>query len=123
MATVRRPRSIDRRRKLLPRDYLANPYLFGVDLRAEMYLPPDGDAESLEIARVLHRCFAARRHCEQHISGAELGRIFGFSRQSWSMVTQGQRWPGHTMLTAVIAALDPGFQQRHRHHDDAKPSA
>ncbi len=107
MDTIRRKRSLDRRRSLQPRDYLVNPFLFGIDPQAEMVHPPNGDTESFEIARVLHRCFAARQHSSQHISGAELGRRFGFSKQSWSTIAQGHRWPGHTVLAGLLAALEP----------------
>ena len=118
--TAQQPRSLDRRRRLAPRDYLANPYLFGIDLRAEFVLPPDGDTESLEIARVVHQCFVAWRRNEHHVSGAELGRRFGFSRQTWSTIVQGRRWPGHTVLAAAIAALDPTFVRRGQ-ADSAQP--
>jgi len=114
MTNRTQPRSLDKRRLLTPRDYLANPYQFGLDARAEFILPPGGDNESLEIARVVHHCLVAWRRTEHHISGAELGRRFGFSRQSWSTIAQGRRWPGHTVLAAAIAALDPSFANRHR---------
>lgn len=112
MTATPKPRSLDRRRQLSPRDYLTNPYQFGIDPTATFVVPPGGDAESLEVARVIHRCLIAWRRCEPHLSGAELGRRFGFSRQTWSTITQGRRWPGHTVLAAAVAARDPNFARR-----------
>ena len=105
-------RSIDRRRQLTPRDYLTHPHQFGLDPTTAFVLPAGGDQQSMEIARVIHLCIVAWRRIDPRPSGADLGRRYGFSRQTWSLITQGRRWPGHTVLVATIAALDPAFARR-----------
>jgi hypothetical protein len=105
-------RSIDRRRRLAPRDYLTDPHRFGLDPTASFIVPDGGDQQSMEIARVIHLCVVAWRRVEHRPSGADLGRRYGFSRQTWSLITQGRRWPGHTVLAATIAALNPAFGGR-----------
>ncbi|WP_395153819.1 hypothetical protein [Ilumatobacter sp.] len=110
MSTTRTVQSlrgpIDARRTLTPRAYLRHPYLFGEADNAEFNCPNDGDTTSLEIARMLHICVCAWRRSSQSCSGASLARQFGFSRQSWSDVTRGHRWPGHTVLVALLSGLN-----------------
>jgi hypothetical protein len=60
---------------------------------------------SLEIAKMLHICLCTLRATPGAPSGAELGRRFGFSRQTWSSITRGYRWPGHTVLVAILTGL------------------
>lgn len=97
---------IDARRTLTPRDYLERPQLFGEAHDARFTCPADGDRVSLEVSRMLHVCVCAWRRAPHRRSGAALGREFGFSRQTWSDVTRGNRWPGHTVLIALISSLN-----------------
>lgn len=98
-------RRIDHRRRLTPRDYLVHPDQFGENPHAEFHDPPGGDPASRAAAEVFHTCLCAYRAATRPPSGAELGRRFGFSRQTWSDVTRGRRWPGHTVVVAVLAGL------------------
>ena len=102
----RTARSIDRRRRLTPRDYLVHPHGFGIDSRALFVVPAGGDHVSMEVARLLHQCFVAFRRAGRSSSGAALARRFGFSKQSWSAAAAGQRWPGHTIVIALMIALN-----------------
>jgi hypothetical protein len=102
---------IDTRRRLAPRDYLVHPDLFGEDRHADFAIPADGDEPSLAVARVLHDCICLWRHGDRPPTGAAMARRFGFSRQTWSHVVRGYRWPGHTVFSAiVIAARDANAQ-------------
>jgi hypothetical protein len=96
---------IDARRRLTPRQYLVHPDLFGEVIDAEFAMPDGGDEASMEIARTVHLCFAALRHAPASASGAALARRFRFSRQTWSATSRGLRWPGHTVLIAVLVGL------------------
>lgn len=98
-------RSIDGRRQLTPCEYLADPWQFGRDPNAVFILPEGGDPTSQEIARILHLCFLAWRASPKPCSGAQIARQFGFSRQTWSAASLGQRWPGHTIVVAALASL------------------
>ena len=102
----RTARSIDRRRRLTPRDYLLHPHGFGIDSQASFVVPPGGDNASMEVARMLHHYFGAFRRTQHCPSGASLARRFGFSKQSWSAAAAGQRWPGHTIVIALMIALN-----------------
>lgn len=104
LEATRRP--IDRRRTLTPRDYLREPALFGITSGAEFHRPDNGDDISLQLAITLHRCVVAWRAHPHRSTGAELARGFGFSKQTWSDVTAGRRWPGHTVVLALIAQLE-----------------
>ncbi len=37
-------------------------------------------------------------------SGAELGRTWVFSKETWSGIINGERWAGQTVLTALAFA-------------------
>jgi hypothetical protein len=99
MSTNPAPRSVDSRRQLLPRDYLAEPMRFGVDGDVELTMPFDGDQASFEIARLVHRLAIVARQSGR--CGAQLGRRFQFSRQVFSDVLNGRRWPNASTLAAL----------------------
>lgn len=67
--------------------------------------PPGGDRTSAAVAQLQHELVVAWRAQERRPSGAELGRRFGFSKQTWSRTVLGQRWVGETLMTAFIYAL------------------
>lgn len=96
---------IDARRQLTPRDYLVNPDHFGEHRDTEFRCPDLGDAVSLEIARTLHVYVCAWRRADRRCSGASIARRLGFSRQTWSHVTRGRRWPACTVLVALLITL------------------
>ena len=100
MPTNPAPRSVDRRRRLLPRDYVTQPDRFGVDGDVEFAMPPGGDDASFEIARLVHRLAVVARTSGR--CGAQLGRRFQFSRQVFSDVLNGRRWPNASTLAALL---------------------
>ena len=104
---VKRPggNHVDRRRRLLPRDYLADPYGFGQPRANRTVQPSGGDPVSARVAWIQHELVAAWRVRGSSPSGAQLGREFGFSRQTWSRAALGQRWMGEAVTCALLAAL------------------
>lgn len=107
LAGMRRPggNHLDRRRRLLPRDYLARPDGFGLDCHPAFVVPADGDATSAAVAQLQHELVLQWRDRGGRPSGASMGRRFGFSKQTWSRTVLGQRWMGETVLTALVHAL------------------
>ncbi len=95
--------TIDSRRLLRPCDYATDPFSFGTR-RTGFAVPVGGDNTSCEIAALIHDLVIAVRS-KSVVSGAAIGRRYGFSRQTWSSITRGQRWPGHTVLAALIGEL------------------
>ena len=107
---MRRPghNHLDRSLRLRPRDYADNPYAFGADPQVRFRVPTGGDHRSAQIAKTYHDFIVAYRASDQTLSGAELGRRFGFSGATWSRSLTGQRWP----CRAVTAALLETFRAR-----------
>lgn len=94
---------VDRRRKLLPRDYLSDPHRFGRSLDVRIVVPPGGDGLSAVIACVQHMFVwhwieVARRHPRS----GEIHAVFGLSRQTWNRITLGQRWAGETGFVTLL---------------------
>lgn len=107
VAGVRRPggNHVDRRRRLLPRDYLTEPHAFGRDRSVRFVVPAEGDEASAAVARVQHELVLRWRAQGCRPSGSRLGRTFGFSKQTWSRSTLGQRWMGESVMSALLAAI------------------
>lgn len=101
---MRRPggNHLDRQRRLMPRDYLAPPEAFGLRAPEQWVIPPGGDEQSMLVARTEHHLVLAWRTGPRRPSGAEMGRQFGFSRQTWSRSMLGQRWMGETLMAAIV---------------------
>lgn len=99
------PRHLDHRRSLTPRDYATDPTLFGVAVDLAFWKPPDGDAVSMQIALLQHLDVCAWEADGRQPSAAALCRRFGFSPQTLSKVTSGQRWAGETVLAALHYAI------------------
>jgi hypothetical protein len=99
-------RHLDNRRSLLPYDYLADPWAFGQPGRVGVVMPEGGDVVSQRIALQVHRLAVAVR--SRHIRSTEACARFEFSREVWSEVLAGRRWPGETVLAAIIDALAGG---------------
>ena len=97
--------SIDSRRLLAPRAYFVDPYEFGERPDAELWMPPGGDEVSQLIAELVHQCVVSLRRAPTAPSGAGVARRFGFSKQTWSSVSRGHRWPAHTVLAAMVIAV------------------
>jgi len=98
---------LDRRRHgLRPCDYLSDPALFGSVRPVARVVPAGGDEPASRVAWVQHRLVVQWRQCPGRRSGAAIAREFGFSRQTWSRTTLGERWAGQTVLTALLLALD-----------------
>lgn len=104
---MRRPGAnhLDKKRRLLPRDYLDPPWAFGRDVGARVRVPPGGDAVSGAIASIQHQLVVAWRRGGCRPTGAALGRRFGFSKQTFSKTVLGERWMGETLMAAVLDAL------------------
>ena len=96
---------MDRRRRLLPRDYLSEPHAFGRDRTVRFVVPAEGDEASAAVARVQHELVLRWRAQGCRPSGARLGRTFDFSKQTWSRSTLGQRWMGESVMSALLAAI------------------
>lgn len=99
------PRHLDHRRSLTPREYATNPTLFGVAADLTFWVPPRGDAVSMQIARLQHLDVCAWDAAGRRTPAAALCRRFGFSPQTLSKVTTGQRWAGETVLAALHYAI------------------
>lgn len=96
--------AIDRQRRLKPRDYAVDPHRYGHDPKAVFHLPEGGDEHSARIAAAQHQLILRWRSMSDRPSGAELGRTWGFSKQTWSRTINGQRWAGQAALTALTFA-------------------
>jgi hypothetical protein len=102
-AMPHRPSPLDRR-VLLPRDYLENPWQFGVHPAPRWILPPGGDERSMRVAMVQHDVARLLRlHCPR--VGQRVADRFAFSRQQWSKGLRGHAWMGSTLLAGAIWAL------------------
>ena len=99
-------RHLDQRRLLEPRDYCADPDLFGVDAAAVFRVPSDGDATSLHVAREQHLLLCAW-NLRRRPSAKTLATRFGASKQTISRVSRGERWAGETVLAALVFAVRP----------------
>jgi hypothetical protein len=96
-------RHLDRQRLLRPRDYAADPTLFGVDSEVSFHVPAGGDAASMHSAIEQHHLLCVWNRTRRP-SAAALGRRFGISKQTISRVNRGERWAGHTVLAALLYA-------------------
>jgi hypothetical protein len=97
-------RLLDRRRNLLPRDYLTDPYQFGTHPAPTWTIPAGGDRVSRDVARVQHE-IVLLLHAHAPRAGARAARRFGFSRQLFSKAVHGSAWMGETILAASIWTL------------------
>lgn len=100
---VTRRDPLNRRLRHRPRDYLAIPELFGHDPTATVAIPDGGDERSCAVALAVHQL--ACRVRAARINGAAVARTWGFSRQTWSDVLLGRRWPGVVVLVAILSAI------------------
>ena len=108
--------AIDRQRRLQPRDYAVDPHRYGTDPRLPFHLPDGGDEHSARIAAAQHRLILRWRAIPTRPSGAQLGRTWGFSKQTWSRTINGERWAGQAVLTALaFATARPGHSSSERH--------
>lgn len=99
------PRHLDHRRSLTPKEYATDPTLFGVAADLTFWVPPGGDAVSMQIAHLQHLDVCEWEAHDRRTSAAVLCRRFGFSSQTLSKVTTGQRWAGETVLAALHYAI------------------
>jgi hypothetical protein len=104
-------RHLDQNRRLLPRDYAADPFLFGVDEHLEFHVPEGGNKVSMLVAAEQHRLVCDWSRIRLPSSAAVLARRYGTSPQTLSTVVTGRRWAGETLLAALSDAL--------RAHDNA----
>src|SRR4051812_18145619 len=106
--TVNRPggNHADRRRTLRPRDYLTNPYDFGVNPNACFHVPDGGDPVSVKVAQVQHALALAWRSRTPARSGTRDAEAFGLSSSLWSRAMLGDRWMGDTVMSALLHHLD-----------------
>ncbi|GAA1243230.1 hypothetical protein FB474_2379 [Oryzihumus leptocrescens] len=99
-----RKRRLDRR-NLLPRDYLADPFIFGHRLGVTTVLPPGGDPVSQAVALVQHHVAVLVRQEQQleRFTARRTTARFGFSKQYWSLCLLGYEWMGETVLAAAVS--------------------
>ena len=96
------PRHLDNRRNLLPRDYFENPWTFGTPT-AKLTMPSGGDDVSQRVA--FHVNVLVRAVREHGLTSRQACTRFGFCREVWSDVVNGRRWPGETVLTAILDTI------------------
>lgn len=123
------PRHLDHRRALIPSAYALDPRLFGVVTDLEFRVPPGGDVVSMRIAQLEHLVICEWEALGRRPSAAALCRRFGFSPQTLSKVTTGQRWAGETLLAALQYATrrpqtppEPATRPADRHGASNAPS-
>lgn len=103
---------LDRSRQLLPRDYLADdPFAFGRDPSARIHVPEHGDPRWARVAALEHRLMLQWRRSPR--SGAEMARLWGCSRQTWSRTVLGERWAGELLLAALLLDTSRAAQPPH----------
>lgn len=102
---MRAPNHVDARRRLLPRDYLAEPARFGQDLDVALVLPADGDRRSARIARFQHHLAFRWQQADRRRSASALAREYDLSPQVVTRSLRGERWMGETVLCALAASL------------------
>jgi hypothetical protein len=117
------PTSVDRRRRLLPRDYLTEPQAFGRERPVSSHVPPGGDEASALIAWLQHQLVRAWRQQGSRPSGARLGRHFDFSRQTFSRAVLGQRWMGEAVQAALIVAVSGRLESLLEHRNRGRQHA
>lgn len=98
------PRLLDRR-TLTPRDYLVDPWEFGVRVDVEIRLPAGGDARSRAVAEVQHLLACRVRRLGDRGAAARVSLRFGFSKQHWSNCLLGHAWMGETGMAAAVWLL------------------
>ena len=96
---------LDRQRRLTPREYALDPWKFGVDPALPFHVPTGGDEISAKVAAHQHQLVIAWRRNGARPSGAEIGRVWGFSKATVSRTMTGHRWGGQTVVTALLWAL------------------
>lgn len=101
MSTSRR--RLDQR-SLLPRDYLADPHLFGRNHHPGWVLPPGGDLVSQRVAQVQHFLATEVRERGSRGTARVVTTRFAFSKQYWSVCLLGKAWMGETVLAAAVFA-------------------
>jgi hypothetical protein len=104
MARRAHPRHVDLRRALLPRDYLADPYLFGREPTG-VVLPQGGDRRSQQVARLQHQLALAWVRAGRRPTTTTLCERWGFSPSVWSRIVNGTRWAGETGMCALLDAV------------------
>ena len=114
---------LDNRRHGLPRDYVNNPWLFGTET-AVLVMPAGGDEDSAAVAWEIHNLV---RYVEAHrIPGAAICREMHMGRDVWTEVKKGRRWPGETVLIALIRVIrksQAGTPTRAKRPQQATPSS
>ena len=96
---------IDRHLTLSPRDYIVPGHAFGIEREVTVVIPPGGNGPAAKVAYTQHRHALLWRTMAERPSGAELGRAWGFSKQTWSRAVLGETWMGQTLLVALLEAL------------------
>ena len=102
---MRAPNHVDGRRRLLPRDYLAEPARFGRDLDIALVVPTGGDRRSARIAWFQHQLAYRWQKADRRPSASALARDYLLSPQVVTRSLRGERWMGETVLCALAASL------------------
>ena len=99
-----RRRSLDRR-TLAPRDYLVDPWLFGLRPDTPARTASGGDPRSRAVAEVQHQLAYRLRLQDDRHAAARVTQRFGFSKQQWSNCLLGRTWMGETGMAAAVWLL------------------
>jgi hypothetical protein len=81
---------------------MADPWTFGSPAGV-VIMPAGGDAVSQRVADHHHRLVVAIHAGKVRTS--EICQQFDFGRDLWSDVLAGRRWPGETVLVAMVETL------------------
>jgi len=82
---------------------VSEPDLFGVDPDARFQRPDGGDRVSMRIAQQIHLLLCDWNR-DRRPSAAALAERFDTSKQTISRVSRGERWPGETVMAALVHA-------------------
>ena len=104
---VRPANHVDARLGRPPRDYAEQPYRFGEDPHVRFRAPVGESSAAAHAARVQHLLVVGWRAQSGRPSGTQLGRRFGFSKQTFSRVVRGERWAGSVVFAALVHATTP----------------
>lgn len=91
--------------RLRPRDYLAEPHLFGCHGSPVWVTPDGGDRVSLAVAQVQHELAYHLWAYPDRGRAHRLTTRFGFSKQTLSLVQHGQTWARLRVMAALTWAV------------------
>lgn len=100
-----RHRPLDQLR-LRPRDYLAEPHLFGCHPSPAWIRPDGGDEVSLAVAQIQHELAFRMWSSPDSGRARRLTTRFVFSKQTLSLVQHGHTWAAVRVLAGLVWASE-----------------